>query len=213
MTLHNNPAPLNDVLYEFALAKEAPDAELLEQFVRRYPAYAGPLTDLAVGIVLDGASDDDDEAENAAPEVSPAVSRAMSRFQNRLFEVQQKPAVAVVRAQSASVAVVNPFAQLGRQEYRALAERLHSNIVFVGMLRDRQIDPATMTQGFKRRVADEVQVPEELLAAHWAAQAEAGTRQFYKAEEKPQAGPKLNFQDAVRQSGLSDEQQSYLLSL
>jgi hypothetical protein len=213
MTLHNSPAPLNDVLYEFALAKETPDAELLEQFVRRYPAYAGPLTDLAVGIVLDSAGDEDDAVERAAAEVSPAVSRAMSRFQNRLFEVQQKPATPVVRAQSAPASVVNPFAQLGRQEYRALAERMHSNILFVGMLRDRQIDPATMTQGFRRRVAEEVQVPEEVLAAHWAAQAEAGTRQFYKADEKPQAGPKLSFEDAVRQSGLSEEQQSYLLSL
>jgi hypothetical protein len=213
MTLHNNPAPLTDVLYEFALAKETPDAELLEEFVRRYPGYAGPLTDLAVGIVLDSASDDDDEAGGAAPEQSPAVSRAMSRFQNRLFEVQQKPAAATMRSQGAATPPVNPFAQLGRQEYRALAERMHSNSVFMGMLRDRQIDPATMTAGFKRRMAEEVQVPEELLAAHFVAQAETGSRQFYKAEEKPQAGPKLSFEEAVRQSGLSEEQQSYLLSL
>lgn len=213
MILHSNPALLNDVLYEFSLAKDMPDAELLEEFVRRYPAYAGPLTDLAVGIALDSTRDDDDEAESAAPEVSPAVSRAMSRFQNRLFEVQQKPAVSAVRTESAAASVVNPFAGLGRQEYRALAERIHSNTVFVGMLRDRQIDPNTMTPGFKRRVADEVQVSEELLIAHWSVQSEVGIRQFYKAEEKPQAGPKLSFEDAVRQSGLTEEQQSYLLSL
>jgi hypothetical protein len=212
MTLHNNPAPLNDVLYEFALAKETPDAELLEQFVRLYPEYAVPLTDLAVGIALDSVSDEDDEAEGAASETSPAVSRAMSRFQNRLFEVQQKPAAAALRVQSAAPAV-NPFARLGRQEYRDVAERMHCNTVFLGMLRDRQIDPTTMTPGFKRRVAAEIQVPEELIAAHWAAQSEAGTRQFYKAEEKPQAGPQLSFEEAVRQSGLSEEQQSYLLSL
>ncbi len=211
MTLHNSPAPLNDVLYEFALAKETPDAELLEQFVRRYPDYAASLTTLAVDIVLDGATDD--ESDSAAHEVSPAVSRAMSRFQNRLFEVQHVPTVGALRTKSAASPVSNPFAQLGRQGYRALAERMHGNTVFLGMLRDRQIDPATMTQGFRRRVAEEIQVPEELLAAHWAAQSEAGARQFYKADEKPQAGPKLSFEEAVRQSGLSEEQQSYLLSL
>ncbi|MGA2716852.1 MAG: hypothetical protein ABSG41_27500 [Bryobacteraceae bacterium] len=213
MMLHSNPVPLNDVLYEFSLAKDMPDAELLEQFVRRYPAYAGPLTDLAVGIVLDSTRDDDDEAENAAPELSPAVSRAMSRFQNRLFEVQQKAAAAAFRAEAAAASAVNPFARLGRQEYRALAERLHSNTVFVGMLRDRQIDPGTMTTGFKKRVADEVQVPVELVIAHLSGQSEVGTGQFYKAEEKPQGGPKLSFEEAVRQSGLTEEQQSYLLSL
>jgi hypothetical protein len=214
MNLNTNPAPLSDVLYEFSLAKETPDAELLEQFVRRYPEHAGALTDLAIGIVLDSArGDDDDAAERVTPAVSPAVSRAMSRFQNRLFEVQQKPAPAVMHARSSPAPTVNPFAMLGRQEFRALGKRLHCNTVLVGMLRDREIDPGTMSTGFTKMVADELPVPIDLLVAHFSAQSEVRNEQFYKADDKPQAGSKISFEEAVRRSGLTQEQQEFLLSL
>lgn len=202
MKVHRSMTPLSDVLYEFSLAKPTPDAEVLDEFVRRYPEYAGALTDLAVGIVLDSArGDDSDAAENFEPVVSQGVSRAMSRFQNRLFELQQKDAGAVTGAGAHSSSVGNPFTTLDRNEFRALAKRLKSNTVFVGMLRDREIDPTTMSEGFVRLVANEIRAPLELVAAHFAAQSEAQRGQFYKAEEKPHLGPKVSFEDAVRNRG------------
>ena len=214
MNLNNVRAPLNEVLYEFALAQPTPDADLLERYVRRYPEHAGALTDLAIGIVLDAArGEDDEEAASLEPAVSPAVSRAMSRFQNRLFEVQQKPAPAAMHANKISAPADNPFATLSRQQFRSLAQQLHGNTVFLTMLRDREIDAKTITPGFTKLVADEMQVPADLLAAHFAAQTEIPSGQYYKASEKPKMGPKISFAEAVRLSGLTQEQQEFLLSL
>jgi len=213
MNTMNSATPLSDVLYEFSLAQPTPDAELLDQFVRQYPEYAAALTDLAIGIVLDMARGDDDEAAGAsAPMTSPAVSRAMSRFQNKLFEVQQR-VKNTSSSHHATPSISNPFAMLTREEFRALANGLNGNTVFVGMLRDREIEPNTMTDGFTRLVASEMKAPIELVAAHFAGQSEVGGRQYYKAETKPSAGRKLTFAEAVRKSGLTEEQQKYLLSL
>jgi len=201
------------VLYEFSLAKSVPDADLLDEFVRRYPGHAEALTDLAIGIVLDMAKDDDnEEAESSGASMSPAVSRAMSRFQNKLFEVKQRE-MSVSASHHVAASVSNPFAILTRNEFRDLATRLHSNTVFVGMLRDREIDPATMSAGFTRFVANEMKAPLELVAGHFAGQSEMAKYQYYKADSKPSVGLKLSFAEAVRKSGLTEEQQNYLLSL
>ena len=209
----NKSTPLEEVLYEFWLAKPVPDAELLDEFVRLYPEHAAALTDLAVDIVLDPSlSDEEYTAEPLAPGVSPAVSRAMSRFQNRLFEVQPKQ-VRSATVSSKSHAIENPFSRLERIEFRQLTQGLHCNNVFAGMLRDREIIADTMTEGFKRRVADELQAPIELVAAHFAASQQIGQAQFYRADEKPQAIKKLTFEEAVRSSGLTPEQQKFLLEL
>ena len=69
-----------------------------------------------------------------------------------------------------------------RNEFRAFAARLNANGVFVGKLRDRQIDPDTMTPGFQRRVADELKAPLDVVVAHFAARQAAPTGQFFKAE-------------------------------
>jgi len=179
-----------------------------------YPEYAAPITDLAVSIVLDAARGNDDEAESdAVPSVSQAVSLAMSRFQNRLYEVRRtKPAVQAV-VSSTPGPIENPFSTLDRTAFRALATRMHCNTVFLGMLRDREIDPNTIPGGFTRQLGEEMSVPPELLAAHFAAEQTLLHRQSYKADEKPRVGAKVSFDEAVRSCGLSEEQQAYLLGL
>lgn len=213
MPMKSHEARVSDVMYEFSLAKPIPDAELLDQFVRRFPQHAAALTDLAISIVLDAARPDEEDVTEVNTSMSPAVSRAMSRFQNRLYEVkkEQKPSVAPPSAQSPSLE--NPFSRLNRTDFRALTERLHGNTVFVSMLRDREIDPNTLSSGFEQFVADQLTAPIELVAAHFAAQQSAQTGQFYKSEDKPHTGKKISFEDAVRKSGLTQEQQRFLLSL
>ena len=48
--------PLRDVLYALSLAKPIPDAEVLDDFVRRYPEYAAALTDFAIELAMDAVS-------------------------------------------------------------------------------------------------------------------------------------------------------------
>lgn len=210
--LTKTPAPLRDVLYAFSLAKPIPDAELLDDFVRRYPEYAADLTDFAIELILDAVSSEV-ENENAPVETTtvmdPAVSRAMSRFQNRLYAVQQAK---VERSMTAPVE--NPFTALNRSGFRLLAQRLKANPVFVAKLRDRQIDPDTITDSFRQRVADELKVPLDVIVAHFAAQPQVQARaQYFKANQKPEVGGKQTFEEAVLSSGLTPDQQCYLLGL
>lgn len=214
MTSNHPTTPLDEVLYQFSLAKPEPDAELLDEFVRGYPEYATALTDLAVSIVLDAARGGDEDAEDEAePSVSQAVSLAMSRFQNRLYEVQRTQATPKANVSAKPGSIENPFTALDRRAFRALAERMHCNTVLLGMLRDRDIDPNTMTGGFTSRVAEEMTVPVELLAAHFATEQAVQRGQYYKAGEKPHVGGRVSFEEAVRSCGLTEEQQAFLLAL
>jgi hypothetical protein len=206
--------PWRDVLYAFALAKAKPDAELLDEYVRRYPSHATVLTDFAIEMVLDAARDElEDASKPTALEVTPTVSRVMSRFQSRLFDVRRAVMTGAGHASGSVVPVANPFATLDRKAFRELTHSLQANPVFVAKLRDREIDSGTMSDGFRRRIADETKVPLDLVVAHFTARAEVSAGQFYKADTKPTAPLKQSFEEAVKTCGLTDEQQRYLLSL
>jgi hypothetical protein len=42
-----------DVMYAMSLAKAVPDAELLDEFARRYPQHAVALTEFAIELAID----------------------------------------------------------------------------------------------------------------------------------------------------------------
>lgn len=206
--------PLRDVLYAFSLAETTPDAELLDEYVRRYPDYASVLTDFAIEMIADSATDETEGAPDPGElTVTPAVSRVMSRFQNRLFAVRGARTATAGHLSAPAVPVENPFATLDRKAFRDLVSGLRANLVFVSKLRDREIDPHTMTDGFRQRVSEEAKAPLDLVVAHFSARSEIRPGQFYKADGKPVAAAKQSFEEAVRTSGLTEEQQRYLLSL
>jgi hypothetical protein len=209
-TLPRSPTPLRNVLYELALAKPAPDAALVDEFVRRYPEYASDLTEYAIELALDAITARREPVDAPSAVTTPSVSRAMSRFHNRLSAVRKE---SDARAATAAPAVENPFAKLTRAEIRALGQRLHANTVFIMKLRDRHINRQTMTEGFLRRIADELGVLLEMVIAHFAAPAYIPRGSHFKAETRPEAGEKQTFEEAVRSCGLTPEQQSHLLNL
>lgn len=210
---------LREALYELSIAKHMPDAQVLDDVVRRYPQFAEELTDFAVELALDAlrgeATADAAEAAVDPSNVSPTVSRAMSRFHNRLHASRQENGKVSTERAIPSDPVDNPFAGLDRQKFRAFAKQIGANPVFVAKLRDRQIEPDTITDGFKHRVADELDVPLDAVGAHFAASGGPANAspQFFKADDKPSHDLRQSFEDAVRNSGLTDEQQQYLLSL
>jgi hypothetical protein len=197
-------------LYELTLAQPTPDAALVDAFVRSYPAYASELTEYAIALALDAIAASNEPVDMPVALPSSGVSRAMSRFYNRLYAVRKEIDAEAVKA---ALVVANPFATLTRSEMRALAQRLHANTVFVMKLRDRLITGATMTEGFLRRIADELGVRLEHLVAHFAAPASIPSGAYFKADTKLEAGDKQTFEDAVRSSGLTVEQQHFLLKL
>ena len=217
-TVNASPRALREAFYVLSIAQDVPDAKLLDDVVRRYPQFSEELTEFAIAIAVDalGGERAVETAEAAIDPsvVSAAVSRAMSHFQNRLHGLTTgASATHGATALSKGMDAPNPFLGLPRNEFRALAERLNANGVFVGKLRDRQIDPGTMTLGFQERVADELRVPLDVVAAHFAAEQVVPARQFYKAEGKPLTSARQTFEEAVRNSGLSEAQQRSLLDL
>lgn len=209
---------LREALYVLSIAKDAPDAALLDDIVRRFPQFGGELTNYAIAIAIDALHGDAVvEAAEAALDphgFSPAVSRAMSRFQNRLHAVSESTRLQAETDRSVSTDAINPFASLSREDFRGFARRLDASSVFVAKLRDRQIEPDTLTPGFRKRVADDLDAPLDVVVAHFAAaQGGAAGPQFYKADGKPNNGGRQTFQEAVRSSGLSEAQQRALLAL
>lgn len=210
------PPALREAFYFLSTAQEVPDAGLLDDLVRRYPQFGEELTDFAIAVAIDALRGDHvvEAAESGVDptSVSPAVSRAMSHFQNRLYAVTTEE-VKEGTAHANVAEAPNPFSGLARSEFRALASRLNASAVFIGKLRDRQIDPATMTPGFQRRVADELKAPLDVVVAHFAARPAAPSGQFFKAEGKPSTSAQQSFEEAVKNSGLNEAQQKSLLEL
>lgn len=206
---------LRDAMYAMSLAKEFPDAELLDDFVRRYPGHADALTEFAIDLAIDALLHrEGDEDLPADPEaVSPVVSRVMSQFQNRLYELRQGQERTIPRARAASAEISNPFASLDRDRFRALASRVHANTALLSKFRDRQIEFATIPPRYLRYVADEMDEPLDVLAAHLSAVSEvARARQFFKADGKPGTVARQTFEEAVRSSGLSEDRQRCLMA-
>ena len=205
-----------EALYALAMAGNMPDAGVLDDIVRQYPQFSRELTEFAVELALDSLV----EGGAGEPVVDPtrvslAVSRAMSAFHNRLYALRQASEAAVTEPTPSSGFVENPFSDLGRREFRALAEVIGANTVLVAKLRDRQIDPTTIPDVFKQDVSNGLDVPVHMLSAHLEANP-TGTsegHQFYKADHRPKQGERQSFADAVRGSGLTEEQQRHLLSL
>lgn len=207
-----SPATLREVLYEFAMAREVPDAELLDEFARQHPQYADTLTDFAVELVVDSLRSEAVELAVETQRTSPAVSRAMSRFHDALHGAKARAAAAAERVQQP--ALDNPFARYGRNEFRQLVRDLRVNSIFACKLRDGLIDPRTMSRGFVAHLAEAMKVRAEEMAAYLNSlrpSVQAG--QFCKSDEKPQAGGQQTFEEAVKSSGLTDEQQRFLLGL
>lgn len=215
MTKTMTTTPLRDAMYAMSLAKPVPDAELLDEFVRLYPEHAEALTEFAVELAVDALLHDADETDfpESQEAVSPVVSRVMSRFQNRLFEVQRGHAAAAPAARATATPVQNPFATLDRDQFRALAGRIDVNTVMLSKLRDRQIDPETIPGEFCRHIADKIDEPLEIITTHlFASQDTSHARQFFKSDGKPTAASQQSFEQAVRGSGLTQDQQRRLLS-
>jgi hypothetical protein len=207
---------LRDALYELSLAKEVPDADTLEEVSRRYPQYGAELTEFAIALNLDALiSESDAEAAEShvdPRQVSPEVSRAISHFHNRLH-AGRRPISAVAEPRKAYGRVDNPLAKLSREEIRGFAGAIGANNAFVQKLRDRNIRPDTFSHGFTELAARELSVPADLLVAHYHGPRGTQVAQHFKAEDKPSEGVQQSFEEAVRSSGLTDEQQRHLLSL
>lgn len=200
----------SDVLYALALAMPTPDPKTLDDFVRRHPQHAAALTEFAVELALNPQSIGDEEGDEIVDgAVSPAVSRAISHFQNVSFELEKK------RLPEAPKSFANPFASLSTEGFRTYVAKLGANSIFVMKLRDGRIEPESIyaRPGFCKVAADGLDIPVDALMAHVRSGPTVSAQQLHKSDSKPVAGKRETFQEAVRNSGLTPEQQQHLLEL
>ena len=140
---------LRDAMYAMSLAKAVPDADLLDDFARRYPQYADALTEFAIELAIDSLMhrSDEEDVPADAEAISAVVSRVMSQFENQLYERRQARATNPP-ARAATASVENPFAALDRQGFRALVSQLDVNSAFLSKLRDRTIEPISIPRAY-----------------------------------------------------------------
>lgn len=212
---------LQDAIFALSMDKTIPDPAMLDFVVQKYPQYATELTDFATYLVIselrdrtksEAALDDVDPSY-----VSPMVSRAISQLNNKYHALQGPDTSdeAIDNRRPKLETVSNPFSRLSRPEFRAFSKKINANYVFVGKLRDRQIEPNTISDGFMELVASELSTPLSAVIGHFSAANDSSSqvRQFYKAIDKPVFGQQESFEEAVRCSELSNDQQEWLLSL
>lgn len=219
MTISSD-ASLEDVLYAFSIEQGVPDAELLNEFVCRYPQYSEELADLAVALVLDAFGGGLEDSEKFGQEVaaainSPEVSRAVSRFHSKLHAARTANGSPDESEDSSALTNVrNPFADLSQTSFKALTERLGITTVFLMRLRDRVIAPSTIPEKFIRAVAEALDIAEDVVVAHLSSPPEAAPAgaEFYKSDKQPETVGQQTFEQAVHASGLSEEQQKRLMS-
>jgi hypothetical protein len=134
----------------------------------------------------------------------------MSNFNNRLHEINT---IKVGLETKSAFPIESPFSSLNRDEIQGLAKQLDVNTLFIIKLRDRVIAPETISAGFAKALAGAMRRSVDTITAYFAVEPRIAQHAHYKAEQKPTAARQQTFEEAVRTSNLSAEQQSRLLIL
>jgi hypothetical protein len=216
--MSNPQQPLSDVLYWLSLEDTKPTAAIIDEYRVRFPGYAEEITEFALDLALDALVPETPtpDVKGIAGPPSSLVMQAISDFQNARYQVAHSKQDNVPFESSAedAISIVNPFTSLDSDQFRALTLRIDANTVFVAKLRDRRIMPNTIPMGLTQIVAKELNVSTDVLIAHLSAKpAQAFSGVYYKAIDKPLIQIQETFDNAVRTSGLSAEQQERLLRL
>lgn len=186
-------ASKGEILMEFALSDQEPLNDRLALFISTYPQYAASFARLAREL----------EAFHAAPETELTQSEAS----DQLLALQ-------IAIQTVDVAgAADPFEMLSPAQLKGLAAHLNANSIFVTRLKDRLIDTAGMSEGFISAIATFLSDSLENVRASLARPPQIAAGTAFKAKGKPTVVPKQSFEEALKASGLTQEQQDQLRKL
>lgn len=219
---HQQNAQFQNAINELAMSDRLPDAAQIEAAIQNCPEFATEITEFAIELAMEMLFEDD--AEIAVTEdvkgVSPMVSRALSVFENELFNSRQADAssnIAVPESKSVSVTAQggDPFAKMDRGEFLNFGKTINANNVFAAKVRDKQIIGATYPREFLKLLAKGLRESLEYVAEYVGSALSPSPRanEFFKADLRPDQTMQQRFEDAVKDCGLSQEQQCFLLNL
>lgn len=219
MMIARDASSENDVLYRFAMSYQHPDADQLDEYVRRNPAHADALTALAIELAIEHANGpqegSDAETYQVDSDTDATLLRAMSHFQNRLFEAQtaQKGGIAEHPSVNSGRTPRDLFAHRSPTQMQTLREKLDISPLFLKRLRDREIRATTIPPAFIRLIATAVEVVETEVTLYFAGRPQIAANVNFKSDVTPTVGDQVTFEQAVRNSGMTPEQQARLLAL
>ena len=170
------------------------DRSTLERYIARYPDHVGALVDCAVELLTLPA------AISPVWVAESAVEASWQKFQSFLTA-------------GAGSAVASPFAKLSPSAFKQLAVRLNINNLLLLRIRDRGIRAASIPGALVRRLADELGASAQSVAAYLQGPPEVAAASAFRSAGKPAATTQVEFQDAVKTSQLTAEQQGILLAL
>ena len=203
-------ANLDSVLFDFRLeADSAPNPAILDAYCRKYPKYARELTDYAMQWLIETAIDaTTGNADVEKPASSILVSRAISRFHDRV----SGKLISTEVAQESSHDVRSPFEELSVVRKREICNILGINIPLLAKFQNRLIDPDTTPRRFLDKFAEILGSTLIELVIYLRLPSGMHRQADFKAEKKPSIEIRKEiFEEAVRNSSLSDQQKQALL--
>lgn len=152
-------------------------------------------------------------SREAKPE-KPVDTLVEGAVQKRSLQTAHTKAT-IPRSTASRVSEVDFFDDLDTDAFTDIANRVGVNAMFLSRIRDRHIEPDDIPNLWSERVR--VALPRHPSPAEWAGYLRGGpqlpTGAMFKSRRKPKALKRMSFEDAVRSSGLTDEQQVALLAL
>lgn len=188
MSADDRRPSLEAVLDAFAAEGDA-DRMTLERYLRLYPEYVGEIVDLA--------SEMRRELEESSAPLTTAelalIDLAWARYVAGPQQIPAKPAPA-----------------LTAEEWRTVAQLLGVPRQVVTALRERRVALSTIPRGFLRRFAEATGSSLEELQSAWTSVPLVGARS-YKADDKPNSGGQVAFEQVLIEAGVSDDKRAQLL--
>lgn len=169
--------------------------ETLERYIREYPQHTTALIDCSIDLLEELPADD----VLATMVQDTAVDKAWQRFERA---VQQPDAE-----------VANPFAKLNTSSFKSLARSLDVSNLFLMRVRDRAIRAVTIPARFVERLASELGVTVQAVAAYLQGPPSMVSGHAFRSSVKPSVGEQITFDQAVMTSQLTPEQQATLKAL
>jgi len=189
-----------EVLYDFSVEPEI-DAALLEEYIRKYPQYRDELIDLSLELSLMP----EGEEMSANEGVSESVESLWFSFQSML---EPSDPISLPAGE-----LNNLLESLDKHGFRELAKKLNVSRVFLMRVRDKTIIASTLPMQFVEKVANAIGVGVESMKDILAGPSTISPGMRFKADGKPEAGKQMTFDEAIENSGLSEEQKSELRAM
>lgn len=171
------------------------DRETLERYLREHPEHAETIVDCSIEMMVSAT-----RHEEAPPGLDASVDMAWQRFQAAIGD-------------SREATIANPFAQLNPTAFKTLAKNLDVSNLLLIRLRDRAIEAATIPRQFVLKLANELGVTSETVAAYLRSPPAMVSSHSFRSSVKPAVTPQISFEKGVETSQLTQAQQDTLRSL